>query len=60
MTTVIVTHELQSIFAVADACIMLDRGARGIIARGHPATLRDHERRSARARASSTDRPAPS
>jgi phospholipid/cholesterol/gamma-HCH transport system ATP-binding protein len=42
MTTVIVTHELQSIFAVADACIMLDRGARGIIARGHPATLRDH------------------
>jgi len=41
MTTVIVTHELQSIFAVADACIMLDRGARGIIARGHPATLRD-------------------
>jgi phospholipid/cholesterol/gamma-HCH transport system ATP-binding protein len=42
MTTVIVTHELQSIFAVADACIMLDRGARGIIARGHPAELRDH------------------
>ncbi len=41
MTTVIVTHELQSIFAVADACIMLDREARGIIARGHPATLRD-------------------
>ncbi len=41
MTTVIVTHELQSIFAVADACIMLDRSARGIIARGHPATLRD-------------------
>ena len=42
MTTVIVTHELQSIFAVADECIMLDRGAHGIIARGHPATLRDH------------------
>ena len=41
VTTVIVTHELQSIFAVADHCIMLDRGARGIIARGHPATLRD-------------------
>jgi phospholipid/cholesterol/gamma-HCH transport system ATP-binding protein len=41
MTTVIVTHELQSIFAVADQCIMLDRSARGIIARGHPATLRD-------------------
>jgi phospholipid/cholesterol/gamma-HCH transport system ATP-binding protein len=41
MTTVIVTHELQSIFAVADQCIMLDRSARGIIARGDPATLRD-------------------
>jgi phospholipid/cholesterol/gamma-HCH transport system ATP-binding protein len=41
MTTVIVTHELQSIFAVADQCIMLDRRARGIIARGQPATLRD-------------------
>ena len=42
MTTVIVTHELQSIFAIADQCIMLDRDARGIIARGNPATLRDH------------------
>lgn len=41
MTTVIVTHELASIFAIAQSCIMVDRGARGIIARGHPAMLRD-------------------
>jgi phospholipid/cholesterol/gamma-HCH transport system ATP-binding protein len=41
MTTVIVTHELQSIFAIARDCIMVDRGARGIIARGDPRVLRD-------------------
>jgi phospholipid/cholesterol/gamma-HCH transport system ATP-binding protein len=42
VTTVIVTHELASIFAIAHACILVDRGARSIIARGHPAELRDH------------------
>jgi phospholipid/cholesterol/gamma-HCH transport system ATP-binding protein len=42
MTTVVVTHELASIFAIADDCILVDRGARGIIARGAPAQLRDH------------------
>jgi phospholipid/cholesterol/gamma-HCH transport system ATP-binding protein len=42
MTTVIVTHELPSIFTIARECIMLDRGARGIIARGNPVDLRDH------------------
>jgi phospholipid/cholesterol/gamma-HCH transport system ATP-binding protein len=41
MTTVIVTHELASIFAVAHDCILVDRGARGIIARGNPLELRD-------------------
>lgn len=41
MTTVIVTHELASIFAIASACIMVDRGARGIIARGDPRELRE-------------------
>lgn len=40
-TVVIVTHELASIFAVGDECILLDRGARGIIARGPPRELRD-------------------
>ena len=42
MTTVIVTHELASIFAVADNCIMVDSEARGIIAHGNPAALRDN------------------
>jgi phospholipid/cholesterol/gamma-HCH transport system ATP-binding protein len=41
VTTVLVTHELQSIYRVADACIMLDRDAKGIIARGSPRDLRD-------------------
>src|SRR5262245_56373421 len=41
MTTVIVTHELQSIFAIARDCIMVDSVARGIIARGDPRVLRD-------------------
>jgi ABC-type transporter Mla maintaining outer membrane lipid asymmetry ATPase subunit MlaF len=41
MTTVIVTHELRSIFAIVRDCIMLDGLARSIIARGEPAALRD-------------------
>jgi phospholipid/cholesterol/gamma-HCH transport system ATP-binding protein len=41
MTTVIVTHELASIFKIARGCIMLDRDARGIIARGDPRELRE-------------------
>ncbi len=41
ITFVIVTHELASIFAVADRCIMLDRQARGVVAEGRPADLRD-------------------
>ena len=41
-TMVIVTHELQSIFAVAHRVIMLDKRARGIIAEGAPKYLRDH------------------
>ena len=40
-TVVIVTHELQSIYAVADRCIMLDRARRTIVAEGRPADLRD-------------------
>lgn len=38
---VIVTHELESIYTVADRCIMLDVETRGIIAEGRPADLRD-------------------
>ena len=41
MTFVIVTHELPSIFAVADRVIMLDQRAKGIVASGSPAQLRD-------------------
>jgi phospholipid/cholesterol/gamma-HCH transport system ATP-binding protein len=42
MTTVLVTHELRSIFAIVRHCIMVDGRRRGIIARGEPAELRDH------------------
>ncbi len=41
VTVVIVTHELASIFRIADQCIMLDREAGTIIARGRPRDLRD-------------------
>ena len=41
ITFVIVSHELASIYAVADRVIMVDCQARGIIARGRPAELRD-------------------
>ena len=42
VTIVIVSHELQSIFAIGRHCIMLDKDAGGIIARGNPIELRDH------------------
>ena len=41
ITFVVVTHELPSIFAIADRVIMLDKETKGIIAEGAPATLRD-------------------
>jgi len=41
MTTVLVTHELRSIFAIVKHCIMVDGRTRTIIARGDPAALRD-------------------
>jgi phospholipid/cholesterol/gamma-HCH transport system ATP-binding protein len=39
VTIVMVTHELPSILRTADQCIMLDRAAGGIIARGSPRDL---------------------
>jgi phospholipid/cholesterol/gamma-HCH transport system ATP-binding protein len=42
ITFVIVTHELASIYAIADRVIMLDSRARTIVAEGQPAELRDH------------------
>jgi phospholipid/cholesterol/gamma-HCH transport system ATP-binding protein len=41
VTFVIVTHELASIYAIADRVIMLDKRVKGIIAEGDPRRLRD-------------------
>lgn len=41
LTFVIVTHELPSIFAVADRAIMVDRESKTIVADGRPKDLRD-------------------
>ena len=41
VTFVVVTHELPSIFAIADRVIMLDRRRKGIVAEGAPRKLRD-------------------
>ena len=41
-TIVIVTHELESIFTVAQRVIMLDKTKKGIIAEGKPADLKKH------------------
>jgi len=41
-TMVVVTHELSSIFAIANRAIMLDKKTQGIIAEGDPKYLRDH------------------
>ena len=43
VTFVIVSHELASIYAVADRVIMLDSSKRGILAEGTPADLRDKD-----------------
>ena len=43
-TMVIITHELESIFAVANRVIMLHKSTRGIIADGDPQYLRDQSR----------------
>jgi phospholipid/cholesterol/gamma-HCH transport system ATP-binding protein len=42
ITFVVVTHELQSIYSIADRCIMLDARRKTMIAQGAPADLRDH------------------
>lgn len=40
LTFVIVTHELQSIYALADNAVMLDKAAEGIVAMGKPEELK--------------------
>ena len=42
ITFVVVTHELPSIYTIADRIIMLDKETKGIIAEGDPRWLRDH------------------
>lgn len=39
-TIIIVTHELESIFSVADTAVVLDREAKGIVAIGDPRKLK--------------------
>lgn len=42
ITFVVVTHELSSIFTIADRVLMLDKRAKGVGEIGAPAHLRDH------------------
>jgi len=44
ITFVIVTHELSSIYAIADRVAMLDQSVKGVIAIGRPQDLRDQSR----------------
>lgn len=41
ITFVIVTHELESIYKIADRVIMLDKAVKSIVAEGDPKVLRD-------------------
>lgn len=41
MTFVVVTHELPSIYKIADRCAMFDKARRSMIAIGRPSDLRD-------------------
>ena len=41
-TMVIVTHELESIFTVAQRVVMLDKGKKGVIAQGDPVELKEN------------------
>jgi phospholipid/cholesterol/gamma-HCH transport system ATP-binding protein len=43
ITFVIVTHELQSIFALANRAIMLEKTAKGIVAQGKPSELKNDQ-----------------
>ncbi len=43
LTVVLVTHELESIFRIADRIIMLDREAKTIIATGDPRALKSSD-----------------
>ena len=47
ITFVVVTHELPSIFAIADRVIMLDKETKGIVATGDPRELKENHEASA-------------
>ena len=42
-TMVIVTHDLESIFSIADRVILLDKAVKGILAIGTPGELKNSE-----------------
>ncbi len=42
ITFVVVTHELPSIYTIADRVVMLSRETKSIVAEGHPRELRDN------------------
>jgi phospholipid/cholesterol/gamma-HCH transport system ATP-binding protein len=43
LTVLMVTHELGSVFRIADRCMLLDRQSRGVLAVGDPRVLRDSD-----------------
>jgi phospholipid/cholesterol/gamma-HCH transport system ATP-binding protein len=43
VTIVMVTHELESVFRIADRCLVLDAKSKGVLAVGDPRRLRDSE-----------------
>jgi phospholipid/cholesterol/gamma-HCH transport system ATP-binding protein len=43
LTVVVVSHELESVFRIADRCILLDKDRKGIVAEGDPRSLGDSD-----------------
>jgi phospholipid/cholesterol/gamma-HCH transport system ATP-binding protein len=43
LTVLMVTHELASVFRIADRCVLLDRASRRVLATGDPRSLRDSD-----------------
>jgi phospholipid/cholesterol/gamma-HCH transport system ATP-binding protein len=43
LTVLMVTHELASVFRVADRCLLLDKETRSVLALGDPRVLRDSD-----------------
>jgi phospholipid/cholesterol/gamma-HCH transport system ATP-binding protein len=48
LTVIVVTHQLESIFRIADRALMLDRAAKSVIAVGPPRELENSEDRRVR------------